>query len=105
MLADGGPPCPNRGLSFSNSTYSLFRRLVARISERALADLLDRRDAGQRQKEAEVVWEVGVRTRDRVSLRVQVLSLESLSVGGENELCFRLDRRGARLFEVLQGSA
>ncbi len=53
--------------------------------EGVFADLLDGGDAGQRQKEAEVVVEVGVVAGDRFAID-EVLGLEGLAVGGEDEL-------------------
>ena len=64
--------------------------------ERAFADLLDRRDAGQRQEEAEVVREVPIGAGDRLA-RLQILGLEILSVRGENKSSLRLGRRRAGL--------
>jgi hypothetical protein len=62
--------------------------------EGAFADLLDGRDAGERQEEAEMVREVGIGAGDRVAAR-QVLGLERVAVGGQNEFRFGPDRRRA----------
>ena len=53
--------------------------------EGVLADLLDRGDAGQRQEEAEVVGKVGVGAGDGLAVD-EVLGLEALAVGGQDEL-------------------
>lgn len=57
----------------------------------ALTNLLDRGDAGQWQKEAEMVVEVGIRACDRLAIE-NILSFESLAVRREDEL--RLVSRG-----------
>src|SRR6266403_3858043 len=53
--------------------------------EGALANLPDRRDAGERQEEAELIGEIGVAASDRLAVD-DVLGLEGLAVGRENEL-------------------
>jgi hypothetical protein len=62
--------------------------------EGAFADLLDGRDAGERQEEAEMVWEVGIGAGDRLAAR-QVLGLERLPIRRQNELRLGPGRRGA----------
>ncbi len=64
--------------------------------EGAFADLLDGRDAGERQEEAEMVREVLIGAGDGLAAR-QVLGLEVRSVGRQNELRLRLGGRRAGL--------
>ena len=62
--------------------------------EGAFADLPDGGDAGERQEEAEMVRELGMGAGDGLAAR-QVLGLERLSVGRQNELRFGPGRRRA----------
>ena len=61
--------------------------------EGAFADLLDGRDPGERQEEAEVVREIWIGAGDRLAAR-QVFGLEVVAVGREDE--FRLRPGGRR---------
>ena len=61
--------------------------------EGAFADLLDGGDASQRQEEAEMVGKVGIGAGDRLA-GGQVLGLEGLAIGREDEL--GLGRGGLR---------
>ena len=64
--------------------------------EGVLADRLDRANAGQAQKIAEMVAEFGeVADQRRFGLVGEVLGLDRRAVGGESELRLVLDRRGA----------
>ena len=65
--------------------------------ERALADLLDGRDAGERQEGPEMIGEVLVGADDRRIIRRQVLGLDRLPIRRENELGLGLGGRRARL--------
>ena len=59
-------------------------------------DLLDGRDAGKRQEEAEMVGKILVGTGDGLAAR-QVLGLKVHAVGRQDELRFRFGGRGALL--------
>ena len=61
--------------------------------ERAFAELFDRGDAGERQKETEMVGEVGIGASDGLAGR-QILGLEGVSIGRQNVL--RLGSGGRR---------
>jgi hypothetical protein len=60
--------------------------------EGAFADRLFGGDAGERQEKAEAIREVGIGAGDRLAAR-QVLGLEPLSIGRQNELRLGPDRR------------
>jgi hypothetical protein len=62
--------------------------------EGAFADLPDGGDAGERQKEAEMVREIGIGAGDRIAAR-QVLGLERVAIGRQDEL--RLGPSGSNL--------
>jgi hypothetical protein len=64
--------------------------------EGAFADLLDGRDAGERQEETEMVREVGIDAGDGVAAR-QVLGLEGLPIRRQDELCLGPGRSRAGL--------
>src|SRR6185437_16759337 len=61
-----------------------------------LADLPDRGDTGEWQKEAKVVREVPIFTGDRLAA-FQVLGLKVRAISGEDEMCLRPGRGGACL--------
>jgi hypothetical protein len=64
--------------------------------ERAFADLLDGRDTGQRQEEAEVIGKLGVSAGDCLAAR-QILGLERLAIGCESKFRPGPGRRRAGL--------
>ena len=59
-------------------------------------DLPDGRDARERQEKAEMVRKIGVGAGDRLAAR-QVLGLEGVPIGRQNEFRFGPDRRRAGL--------
>jgi hypothetical protein len=60
--------------------------------EGVLTDLFDGRDAGERQEEAEMVRKVCIGAGDRLAAR-QILGLERLAIGRQNELRLGPGRR------------
>lgn len=68
----------------------------SQCNDRAVADLFDGCYPGQRQKKAKMVGEVGIAAGDRLAA-CQVLGLECLSVGRENEFGFGSGGRRAVL--------
>jgi hypothetical protein len=64
--------------------------------EGAVADLFDGGDPGERQKEAEMVREIGIGAGNRIAGR-QVFGLERLSIGREGEFSLGSGSRRAGL--------